>query len=36
VEEGGRLGEGVQHLKKKARAFRIAKDEETARTKYIL
>lgn len=36
VEEGRGLGEGLQHLKKKARAFRITKDEETTRAIYIL
>jgi hypothetical protein len=36
VEEGGGLGEGFQHLKKKVRAFRITKDEETTRAIYIL
>jgi hypothetical protein len=36
VEEGGRLGESVQHMEKKALAFRITNEEEKARAKYTL
>jgi hypothetical protein len=36
MEEGGRLGESVQHLQKKALAFRITKEKEKARAKYTL
>jgi hypothetical protein len=36
VEEGGRLGESVQHPQKKALAFGITKEEEKARAKYTL